>query len=417
MWIKENGQWKYVAACYKKQNGAWVKISQEDLQQYAASGILLFPSESGIVQSTIKINGLSSVSGESTSYVAIFNKSQNVTTSATWAIVSGSQYATINQSGQVTVLSGASASSVVIGVSYEDTVAIKNVTLTYVSGSSSSTQSVTEVDESGNQTVTVTTVTTNADGSSQTNETMTNYDQYGTLVGSSEGVVNVNTDGSSVGLITNYDANGDETGHVGLSGDTEGNVNTRTVEKDNQGNDVVVGYNIDTSGNEGTGYETIDSGINTQFLPFVGTDGFAVYEDQPNPPVVPDTEDTTSLLYQLLGAKSPTSPYPGFLIRFTSADKNQLYCGYTMADGTKSNIGIAKTADGIYSLRVTYNPSSSTDKFVIYNKLTDTVIKSLNKTFANLNDMEVTIGYAVNQQGQPYRYSTLDVYEFNISKL
>ena len=41
---------------------------------------------------------------------------------------------------------------------------------------------------------------------------------------------------------------------------------------------------------------------------------------------------------------------------------------------------------------------------------------SLNIDFNPL-DYGVTLGYNINQQGQPYRYSNVTIYEFSINKL
>ena len=53
--------------------------------------------------------------------------------------------------------------------------------------------------------------------------------------------------------------------------DTSGNVNTQNIEYDNNGNEVVTGYNIDTTSNPNGG-ETIQNGINTGVIVFDGHD-------------------------------------------------------------------------------------------------------------------------------------------------
>ena len=162
-------------------------------------------------------------------------------------------------------------------------------------------------------------VTTNSDGTSSetqqtvsapdeqgttvSNSTTVNYDENGDTTGSSANTTTNNTDGSSSSTTTNYNAEGDPTDKQNQDIDSLGNQNTQDIVYNEDGDEVVTAYNIDTTNNPSGNGENISDGINTEFIPFDGTNGFellfhfkAKYDDQPNPPIVPDTEDK-NLLY------------------------------------------------------------------------------------------------------------------------
>ena len=231
---------------------------------------------------------------------------------------------------------------------------------------------------------------------------------------------------SSIKVSTKRDENGTELGHETETVDTSGNINTQTVVKDEQGNDVVTSYVIDTSNNpEGTG-EIIDpgDGIDTEFIPFDGTNGFvmriafyAKYADQPNPPIVQDPYDT-SYHYHLLSAKRAVAPFYGLHIRFNSSSKSQINIGVMFSgDSSSTNLNYSVPSNGEFSYTFTYNPSI-TNTFVVYDNIAKKTLKTFtNKRFTDLSNMTITIGYAVMDDGTPFRYSNLTVREFSVSKL
>ena len=225
---------------------------------------------------TMTIEGASSVSAETCAYVAICDNVEDVTSSATWSITAGSQYATINSStGEVTILNGANQSSVTIQAVYAGLTATTTATLTYLAGATSETTSVITTDIGGNVTSVVTTITTYADSSSTEVVETVVTDVNGDLVGSTESTKTTNADGSYNGVTTNYDENGDPTDGVNVTGDTEGNVSTQTVEYDDSGNTTVTGYEIDTSGSE-SGKTFHSGGTNTEYYAFDLTHGFVL---------------------------------------------------------------------------------------------------------------------------------------------
>ena len=222
---------------------------------------------------TLTIEGAPSISAESCQYNAIADNSEDVTTSATWSIISGSSYATINSNnGQVTILTGANESQVTIQAVYGYLTATKEVTLTYVSGATSETETESTVDAGGNTTTITTTVTTNEDGSSSEVSETVITDANGDVIGTSESTKETNADGSYEGTTTNYDADGNPTDGNNVTGDTAGNVSTQTVEYDESGNTLVTGYDIDTS--ESSGKTLNGDGANTEYYAFDVTHGF-----------------------------------------------------------------------------------------------------------------------------------------------
>lgn len=349
-----------------------VTFQQAPLSGYPAAILQIGASQA---DHTLILGGPSTVVGESSQYTATYD-STNVTSSATWSIISGGSYATIS-GGNLTVLSGANESTVVIRVSYGGTIKDKTITVTYQSGtsSSSSTNTNTETDASGNTTTTTTTTTvttdasgntsitettvqttTNEDGTSTTTEsevvnnqdgsststsTTTNYDENGDVAGSTTNETVNNADGSSTSLTTNYDENGNETGHESTSGDTQGNVNTQTVVKDNQGNDVVTGYNIDTTENPNGGL-SVANGVDTGMLVFDGHDWTATLKAK----VLFSNVASTSPLVNLSGHDEESGKLNGvciFMRKVTSGQGSNCYDenGTKQSTTTSNNPSVA----------------------------------------------------------------------------
>ena len=150
--------------------------------------------------------------------------------------------------------------------------------------------------------------------------------------------------------------------------------------------------------------------------------------EQPYPAIVQDTEDT-NLLYNILGAKSPNSPWYGIDIRWggiTATNKNgTLYArGTTLKNAnngnqtTQSNITSLynNSTDRIYYIKFSYDPSLSSNCFKIINLWNGNTLAQYSRHFTVINDLYVTIGYATNKSGNPYRYSNMKLYEFSIRK-
>lgn len=321
--------------------------------------------------------------------------------------------------------------------------------------SQESTVNVSAADSEGTVTTNTSTSITNADGtsseststleeyedgSSSSNSETVHYDENGDTTGSTTNTTDVNADGSSQSSTTNYDASGDPTDQQNVGVDTTGNVDTQDVEFED-GEPVVVGYDIDTTASEGEGKSIEGNGVNTEFVPFnFASQGFVMHivfkslaQDQPRPPITADTEDTGSnYLYTVLGAKTTAKVgniWPGFEIRwnipisnpnFSDTSKCQLQFSRTLSGETSSTRTAFTTGhDGnnVYDITVTYNPSLSTNKFVVRNNVTNTNIQAVNKTLQSDLDLEMTIGYSTDHNGDEIRHSNVTIYEFTVSKL
>lgn len=214
-----------------------------DSKTYITAGVIPPPS------CTLVIEGASEITAETYKYNAMCGDN-DVTTSAAWSIVSGSEYATMDSTnGKITISSTASESPVTIQAVYNGQTATKEIILTYKSGSSAETTTEVVTDESGNTTTVVTTVTENEDGSSTEVVESVVTDSEGNVIGSTEKSKETNSDGSYNSTETNYDANGNATDGTNITGDTNGNVSTQDVKYDESGNTIVTGYDIDTSEN------------------------------------------------------------------------------------------------------------------------------------------------------------------------
>lgn len=372
---------------------------------------------------TLAIVGAPVISAETCNYDAIADNSEDVTSSATWSIISGSQYATINpNNGHVTILNGASESTVTIQVVYAGLTATTNVTLTYVSGAESETTTESTVDVGGNTTTVTTTVTEYEDGSSVEVVETVITDANGDLIGTSESNKTVNTDGSYNGTTTNYDAEGNPTDGSNVTGDTEGNVSTQTVEYDDSGNVTVTGYDIDTS--ETTGKTFNHDGVNTDYYAFDVTHGFILdfdfTIDLNNQPSGQDGNH-----HNVLNAKrADPEPWYGFQIRHTSTTGNTVFLGTQFSGGSNDNVALTETSSigsvKTYNLRILYDPTSTGDTFTCINTATQHTIFTSNLLLPDIDELKnlkVTIGYAVNGSGNPYRYSNITVHKFELKKL
>lgn len=385
-YIKVNNEWKAITTRYKKEDGAWVLVPESgfpESETYFYGGEVSFE---------LSIVGLETVSGISSNYCVLRDGVEDVTTSVTWAIVSGSEYASIDQDGKVAILPNASGSSVTISATYAGVSVEKEITLTYSSGTTARTETDIVVDESGNTTTTITTVVENTDGSFESESTSYNEDGV-PIAGSSS------------------------------TGDTNGNVNTQGVDYDESGNTTVTSYSIDTTDNP-DGYKNYNTdGVNTEYYAFDLTEGFVVdfhfTIDFLNQPAGQDENH-----HNILTAKrSNPSPWYGFQLRQTSTTKS-IILGTQFATGSNTNTTIQPMSTtgntGEYNFKIIYDPTASTNKFRCINANTGTNIYTNNGTFPDIPELEyikVTIGYAMDPNGDPYRYSNINVMNFNIRKL
>lgn len=427
----------------------------------------------------LAIDGAATMTGTSGNVIARYNG--NVVT-PTWAITSGNQYATIDNTGAISIVA---SGTIIVSATYSGYTTTKTIELIYEantstetvvdpdtgttttttttttqnqdgSTSTSSTTTTTNEDGSSSETVTNTTqnqdgsststsTTTSSDGSSSQNETVVNTDGSSTSQTTTQNAdgtsqqsqTDTASDGSSATTTTNYNEDGDPTSGTNNTIDTSGNSNTQEITYDENGDTTVTSYTIDTSGNEaGTGETVTGTGVNTEFLPWDNSDGWEMHirfrtvkTEQPNPPLVTDTEDTgANYHFTIVCAKSPFKPWPGFHIRWTlqknNYSKGNLVLGYTQKgsnNSTNKTLAMAPTTGdnaNLYDFTIAYDPKLKKypSKFRCIDNFDRAATISYNYDFDPI-EYQFTIGYNVNQNGQPYRYSNLTVYEFSITKL
>ena len=411
-----------------------------------------------IVGHKLSIHGPSNTVGVTCDFKAVYDNAE-VLSGETWSIVSGQEYATIDGSGTLTILSGANESEVIISCTYNDLTETKEIVATYDAGTSNSseTSSSTEVNQDGSTTQTTTTTTTttdqqgnttttttitettinqdgssstvesevvnNTDGSSTESSTTTNYDDSGNVTGSSSNQTTNNIDGSSSSTTTNYDASGDPTDTTNTETDTQGNVNTQDIEYNEDGDAVVTGYSIDTTNNEDGSKNLNGDGINTEYYAFDVTRGFILdfhftidFSNQP-----PDQDENH---HNILTMKRATpSPWYGFQLRHSSTNR-VIVLGTQFSSGSNTNTQLAPTTltgtVAEYDLRITYDPTASSNRFVCKNMTTNADVYTNNGVFPDIPELrylKVTLGYAMDANGDPYRFSNINVINFSITKL
>ena len=99
--------------------------------------------------------------------------------------------------------------------------------------------------------------------------------------------------------------------------------------------------------------------------------------------------------------------------------------GTQFATGSNTNKNLTGRSTGItneqeFDLTITYNPTASSNKFVCRDNINNTNVYTSNLTFPDIEELrylKVTIGHALDQNGDPYRYSNINVYDFNISRI
>ena len=420
--LKVDGEWIPMAVIYVKENGAWVKYTQAELETYVSGKTLTYGGyDQG--EHTLSLNSLPSVTGETYSFTALYDNRTDVTTACTWTIVSGLMYAVFTSAGTLSILTNANDSLVVVQAEYNGLTAEKNIRVTYAHGITAETQTEIVTDASGNtHTSTINTVE-NEDGSSVVETSTVITDESGNTIGTQEATQNTNADGSYDSTSTSYDENGDPTETINASGDTEGNVSTQGIEYEN-GEPVVTGYTIDTSGNP-DGEKTYNGdGVNTEYYAFDVTRGFVMHiHFYINFSQQPAGQDENH--HNILTAKRATpSPWYGFQLRQTGTNKYvQLGTQFSTGSNTNTQIASAATASANtseYDLTITYNPTASTNSFVCYNNLKGANVYTSNNKFPDIDDLKyikVTVGYAMDANGDPFRYSNIQVLDFSITRI
>lgn len=294
-------------------------------------------------------------------------------------------------------------------------------------GAVTTEETTTTTNSDGTSSETTSTTVENQDGSSQTQTSTTNYDENGDATGSTTNETTTNSDGSSSSSTTNYNANGDPTDQVNQTQDTSGNTSTQTVEYNDNGDPVVTGYDIDTSGNEDGSIHYNSDGLNTDFYALDVTHGFEMnihftidFTQQP-----PNQNDNH---HNIINSKRATpEPWFGFQIRQSSTNK-YIQLGTQFSTGSNLNQTITTTNDNHYNgssniyeynIKIVYDPTKSTNKFTC-----DELIGGFNYTnnavFPDIEDLKyikTTVGCALDANGDPFRFSNINVFLFNVKKL
>ena len=420
VYVKTNSQYSVVDTFYKKNNNVWGTISEQEFLSYLSDRVFLYNNMQIL---RFEIAAPNAVASETCQCVALLNDS-TITTGISWSIISGSTYALIDNSGLLSIQNTADNSDIIIGASYLGLSTTHNMNVTYRAGSTAETTTEVVVDESGNSTTTITTVTENEDGSSYSESTSTILDESGNTIGTIESTTNVNTDGSYESSSTNYDENGEATSTTNASGDTDGNVSTQNLEYDESGNSVVVGYAIDTSDNPDGEKNFNGNGVNTDYYAFDMTHGFEInihftinYSKQPSG----QNENHHNIL--TMKRATPT-PWYGFQLRHSNTTKN-IILGTQFATGSNTNTNITGVTTSItneqeFDLTITYNPTASGTKFICYDNLKNRNVYTSSLTFPDIEELRylrVTIGHALDENGNPYRYSNINVFNFSLRRI
>ena len=273
------------------------------------------------------------------------------------------------------------------------------------------------------------TLVENQDGSSESVYSTTNYDENGNKINSSESEIQNNSDGSSSSITTNYDENDNPIDKTNQSNDVDGNTLTQNIVYDINGNEIVTGYDIDTGSNE-DGYLNSDgaSGINTEYYAFDMTHGFELnlhftidFTNQP-----PNQNDGH---HNILAMKRQSpQPWYGLQIRQSSTNK-YIQLGTQFTTGSNTNKTITTTnankyngSSNIYeyNIRIIYDPTKSTDSFICDELIGDAFHISNNNKFPDLDELKyikTTLGCAMDENGNFYRFSNINIFNFSIKKL
>ena len=420
VYIKRNSSFAVGTAFYQKVNDAWTEMTQADFLDYIDEKMKTFGGNIPAVY-TFRIVAPKTDSAVTCQCQAALND-RVITTGVTWSVVSGGSYVSIDQNGLLTISTAATGAQVTLTAAWSSFTATHDMTVTYKEGSSSSSSTETVIDESGNTSTTTTTVTENEDGSTSVETSTVITDDQGNTIGTQEGSRTNNADGSYEGTSTSYDENGNPTETTNTSGDTAGNVNTQEIGYDSEGNSAVTSYDIDTSGSE-NGKVYNGDGVNTEYYAFDMTHGFVMnihfYINFNQQPAGQDENHHNILAMK----RNNPSPWYGFQLRQTGTNKFIILgTQFSTGGNTNTNISGQTTSSANtyeYDLTITYTPSASTNAFVCYNNLTSANVYRSNNKCPDIDDrkyLKVTIGHAMDPNGDPYRYSNITVLNFNISR-
>ena len=419
-YIKDNNKWIKNSRIFVKANNVWTQYTDEQFSAFTSGNTFFYGGFIDRVH-TLAIAGYTAVTTSTYSLSALYDGMVFPASSCFWSLVYGSEYASIDNRGKLTIAPGTEGLDVIVRATYLGISDEKTINVTYKE--SATTETSVTVDESGNTITTIITETDNGDGSSTIHETVIATDEDGNVLERTEYEVNNNADGSYVGSSVTYDGNGGPMEGQNVSGDTSGNISTQDVEYDESGNTVVVGYSVDTSGNP-DGVKTYNAdGVNTEYYAFDMTHGFVLHMHFTinfNAQPAGQSENHHNILTM---KRATPSPWYGFQLRQTGTNKF-IIVGAQFSTGSNTNTNISgETTSSAntyeYDLTITYNPTASTNAFVCYNNLKSENVYRSNNKFPDIDDLKylkVTIGYAMDENGDPFRYSNINVLDFSITR-
>ena len=380
--------------------------------------------------------------GESGNIIARYN---STIVQPTWSITSGNQYATISSSGEITISGNG---KITVQATYQGYTATKNVSVMY----RANTFSQTIIDSDGSITTGAITTTQNPDGSTTiaNSSTIVTDDGYisqiqSTIIQNEDGssteqshITNqdgslseinkgINSNGSSLIVITNYGIDGSLISQENTEIDVDGNNSTQSIEYDESDNPIVVGYSIDTSDSSSSGKEFNEYGVNTGFYIFDATEGFIMnfhfiidFTDQP--------ANQDGNLHNIVTMKRANpSPWYGVQIRHSGTSK-YITLGTQFETGSNINTNmnpqtknwIVQNQIAEYNIQITYDPTLSTNNYVVRELIDNRQITSRTGLFPDLPELRYLttyIGCALDENATPYRYSNINVINFTIEKL
>ena len=189
--------------------------------------------------------------------------------------------------------------------------------------------------------------------------------------------------------------------------DVDGNASTQNIAYDENGDSVVTGYSIDTSGS-GDGYKELDqNGVNTEFYGFNSVDGFEMdihftmdFTDQP-------AGQNEGLHNVLTMKRANPSPWYGYQIRQSGTGK-YVQLGTQFEFGSNTNTAVNPTsANWIvtnqiaeYHFHVTYDPTLFSNTFVARELISNRTIFTSNYLFPDLPELRyltVCVGCALDE--------------------
>ena len=274
------------------------------------------------------------------------------------------------------------------------------------------------------------------------------YATWRALAGDEEVVVD-NGDGTTTTTTTTYDASGDPTFQTVATTDTDGNVSTQEKTYVN-GEAVVTGYTIDTSGNETTGVLSLDGteGIDTGVIAFDGND-FTIalvatlnednisgtanpilsFRDYTDGGAMINTHDIsvswlnedntssytvgTTLSFGYTKYTGGTSTNGSYYFRYIEKPgSSNYYWTYGMGTTEKTLKFVVQSTSNIISAYI-----YTEDEILVARPASTTVLpQDFDFTSSNLDDITIEVGHFYNSSTDTHKYTVLDIVSLDVSK-